>query len=341
MNIIKKILRKAYRITIRPRVAMPRGKELNVDTESLRRINPQYGDWIIHPCVRYIPEGFAGHRWWMVVTPYPQYKCELENPVLYYGQGNTEEPPTEWTFVRIIQDTHPKGYNADGNLYFDGKKLWIFWKESDTQNTRPECGYKNMMGVSYDGINFSKPRVFCNNPDDKSMYLAAPVVMNIQQGKSKDIKCIGVFSPVINDNAKGKEFMHPRSLAVFGLNNNDLENGQFHFERIAKQTYFEGCDFWHVDMFEYNGKYYCLETPQNGAFILLGESTDGMSYRFFKMPLQHQNSYHPTPYLYKASGVVIGGFFHLFYPTKMKDKKRVHLFCSTIKMDELLKKLEG
>ncbi len=30
--------------------------------------NETHGD-IVHPCIRYIPEGFEGHQWWMVYTP--------------------------------------------------------------------------------------------------------------------------------------------------------------------------------------------------------------------------------------------------------------------------------
>ena len=35
---------------------------LLIDTDTLRRIDPEYGDWLVHPCVRYIPDGLGGHR---------------------------------------------------------------------------------------------------------------------------------------------------------------------------------------------------------------------------------------------------------------------------------------
>lgn len=226
MNIINRVLGKARRIILRPHVVMRPGRELNVDSLELNKINNQYGDWFVHPCVRYISEGFAGHKWWMVVTPYPNYNSKMENPLLYYGNGNADIPPTDWTLIGVVQDTHKEGYNADGNIFFDGNKLWIFWKESDTINTRKESGFKSMMGCCYDGKTFSKPRVFCHNPNDKSMYLAAPVVIKI----GCKIQCLGVFSPIMNDIAKGKEYMFPRSIAVFSLSDNDLERGEFVFD---------------------------------------------------------------------------------------------------------------
>lgn len=77
MNIVKRVLGKARRIIFRPYVVMKPGKELNVDPLELNKINVQYGDWFVHPCVRFIPEGFAEHKWWMAVTPYPNYNSKM------------------------------------------------------------------------------------------------------------------------------------------------------------------------------------------------------------------------------------------------------------------------
>ena len=240
MNIIKRIYNKVHNYIFRTPVAMSPGKELNIDVKGLNAIDNKYGDWLIHPCVRYIPEGFAGHKWWMVVTPYPNYDSKYENPILYYGDGNDTTPPLNWNFVGIVQGPYEKGYNADCNLYYDGKKLWIFWKESDTTNTKAESGYKNMMGRSYDGKLFGPVKNFCDNPDNKSMYLAAPVVYEI----NGNTKCLGVYSPNMGDNTPGVE-KKPRSIAVFGIDG-VLENNRFEFECIAPQTYRKGFDFWVV-----------------------------------------------------------------------------------------------
>lgn len=333
MSIIHRIYNKIHKFVFRTPVAMKPGRELNIDVKSLNAIDDKYGDWLIHPCVRYIPKGFAGHKWWMVVTPYPNYDSKYENPILYYGEGNDNTPPQNWKFVGIVQGPYKKGYNADCNLHYDGDKLWIFWKESDTINTKPESGHKNMMGRYFDGKEFGPVKNFCDNPDNKSMYLAAPVVYNIND----KTQCLGVYSPNMGDNTPGIE-KKPRSIAVFGLNG-DLDNNRFEFEHIAPQEYRKGFDFWHIDIFDYKGEYYSLVTPERGTEILLGESEDGISYKYFNKPLLHSNGIQRVPYMYKASGIVIDGVFHLFYPSKLKDKKRVHIFCSSIEFEELLNKL--
>ena len=46
-------------------------------------VEQTFGD-IVHPCVRYIEEGFEGHQWWMAYTPYYGGNAELENPRLCY-----------------------------------------------------------------------------------------------------------------------------------------------------------------------------------------------------------------------------------------------------------------
>ena len=80
-------------------------------------------------------------------------------------------------------------------------------------------------------------------------------------------------------------------------------------------------------------------TPERGTEILLGESEDGISYNYFNKPLLHSNGIQRVPYMYKASSIVVDGVFHLFYPSKLKDKKRVHIFCSSIEFEKLLNKL--
>lgn len=335
INIIGRIRNRIHRDIFRTPVALKLGKELNVDPIAVNKINPNYGDWFVHPCVRYIPEGFAGHRWWMVVTPYPRGNSKYENPVLYYGEGNTEDVPDDWTMVGVVQDTHPEGgYNADGNIWFDGEKLWIIWKENDTNNTRKESGYRVIMGCYYDGEKFSEPKVFAHNPDDKSMYLAAPVLYPL----GDTIKMLGVYSPVMGDNVPGA-VKKPRSIAVFSSDNKDYENINFQLEEIAEQVYSEGFDFWHIDCFDGYGKHYCLVTPETGNEIRLGVSDDGLSYTFYDKPLLHRNGFQRVPYMYKASGVLIGEIFHLFYPS-MIAKNKVHIFCTSVPFSECINKLK-
>lgn len=332
-----RLLQKALKRTLcsAPTTLMLQGQELEVDVLPLQCIDKGYGDWLIHPCVRYISEGFAGHKWWMVCTPYPNYNSHYENPVLYHGVGNGPKPPMKWQFVAVVQNSHERGYNADSNLYFDGRKLWITWKEAETPNTETKHGRKAIMGCCYDGICFTRPKILCKNPDDTNMYLASQVLLRVKN----ELKLMAVFTansyrPIPN-RAKG-----PRHMAVFATKEGKNGDFMFQFEGVFHQTYPDGFDFWHIDVFEYKGKYYCLATPEDAESVLLGESQDGMHYTFYDKPLLHAEGKERTPYMYKVSGFVVDGVFYLFYPMK-KEKNVVRLHVTAMNFEKLLKDMKA
>ena len=311
--------------------AMPQGKELQVDLTLLHKKSPKYGDWLIHPCVRYIPNGFAGHKWWMVCTPYPNFNSSCENPVLFCGDGDSV--PTKWDFVAIVQDSHKQGYNADGCLYFDGEKLWILWKEAETDNTDALHGHKAIMGKSYDGNQFSSPCVVCNNIDDTNMYLAAPSILEV----GNHVKLLAVFTPnsylPIPNIKKG-----PRHLSVFDAKI-EKENWKCRFEGVFCQDYPKNFDFWHIDTFSYEDKYYCLVTPEAADCVLLGESENGLHFKFYDKPLLHANGREKTPYTYKVTGLVLDDIFYLTYPMRIKHNV-VRLHVTQMNFKDLLKKIK-
>lgn len=45
---------------------------------------------LTHPCVRYFPEGFGNHQFWMTATPYPYSALDLENPCVWYSDDGYE-----------------------------------------------------------------------------------------------------------------------------------------------------------------------------------------------------------------------------------------------------------
>lgn len=314
---------------------MQPGEKLEIDITPLLNIDSKYGNWLIHPCVRYIPEGFAGYKWWMVCTPYPQYNSHYENPILFRGDGNSEKIPKRWSFVNIVQPPHEKGYNADSNLYFDGKKLWIIWKEASTNNTNSLHGNKAILGRSYDGKSFSRPQIICENIDDTNMYLASPVLMKI----GEQLKMYTVFTPnsyrPIPNILKG-----PRHMAIFSIEQEDETRWNNKFEGVYFQNYPRKFDFWHIDLFEYNHKLYCLVTPEQANQVLLGESKDGIHFNFYSKPLLHAYGKKQTPYTYKVSGVVICDTFFLIYPMREIKNNQVNLYVTSMNFNELINKLK-
>ena len=94
-----------------------------------------HGD-VVHPCVRYIEEGFEGHNWWMVYTPYYSGDDSLENPRLCYADSDKNSPPTEWKYYCTIKDSPEYGYNSDPTLLYKDGKLYVFWRECKTPDTK-------------------------------------------------------------------------------------------------------------------------------------------------------------------------------------------------------------
>lgn len=269
----------------------------------------KYFNDLIHPSVKYIPGGFAGHDWWMVATPYYNYNSAIENPILYYGDSREGGlPPLVWNPTAIVQDTPSTGYNSDGCIYFDGSKLWVFWRENGTPDT-DNTGGRATFGVStINGTTFSTKKLF------------APLGFSIQ-GKTGDAE----MCPIITD-IRGKielfgchyEFepkRQPYGLAIWDIENNDLENKTFTLTKTVGQLYYGGFNFWHFDVFKYEDKYYCLVTPESGNEILLGTSNDGENFKYWSTPLISSLKTGRS-YLYKPCGMVLNDVFYLWYPSK-------------------------
>ena len=129
------------------------------------KLPEQYGDFAIHPCIRYIKGGVGGYKWWMVLSPYPNYDTNKENILLFHGENESEhEPPIEWTFVKEVCGSHPQGYNSDPNLFYDGECLWVIWREWETENLPKGVPIVcTMYSKTKDGVNFSSHQAIAYN----------------------------------------------------------------------------------------------------------------------------------------------------------------------------------
>lgn len=303
-------------------------ERLDIELKPLHNIDPGYGHWLVHPCVRYIPDGFAGHKWWLVVSPYPKSNSYFEQPVLYYGDSNHSIPPQKWIFVGIVQEPHNKGFNSDPNLYYDGQKLWVFWKETKTENTLEECNWHSIMARSFDGISFGPIQKMADNNNDSIANVFSPTIMKV------DGEIVMLATAFEHPRLFGNPlpFGH-NHLALWKLNQRKIESGQFVFQKVIKQSYPQNFNFWHADMCQDgSGAYYSVVTDEQARRLLIGISKNGQEYMFNKNELLSSFG-NNLGKLYKASMVIIEDDVFVFYPVRtgwLKKHRRSDIYYSKI-----------
>lgn len=308
---------------------------LNVDTDTLCRLDSGYGDWLVHPCVRYIPEGLGGHKWWMAVTPYPEGNNKYEQPVLYYGDNNGSTPPQKWNYFGMIQNMQEEGYNADPNLYYDemSKILYIIWKETRTPNTSTEFNGNAIMYRTFDGVSFGPIQKLFDNCSEKEVFVTAPTLIQVKDS----IYC---FATKFEHERIAKERL-PRGKCGIAVWKNDyitLDSVRFHYSKYYMPSYPDGFDYWHTE-FVYDKEkklFYSVVTNEDGFDVLVGVSTDGFNYTYSDTPLiSFRGKGHPRN-LYKASIAIVGDNLFFFYPKRSSVNRSVHIYCASINKQSFL-----
>lgn len=268
----------------------------------------EYGDFAIHPCVRYIPQGVGGYKWWMVLSPYPNYDTDKENILLFHGAENSDkEPPQKWIFVKEVCGTHPQGYNSDPNLHFDGKELWVIWREWETENVPEDCPVCcTMCSRTSDGINFSEHTIIAYN-------------QYTEYGSKGDTSmCPTVYEYKNELCMYGSIYAYEPYLSPKGTGRYLYKNGFFTLDGFQQKAN-NWFDLWHFDLFEYNGYLYQIITGQFGNAIYIGRSKDGKTFKYSKRPLYSYPFFIKKNYFYKPTAQVIGNTLYVFFPRKTKN----------------------
>lgn len=129
---------------------------------------------LTHPCVRYFPDGWCRHKYWMVASPYPNSALDLENPCLWYSDNGYDWsengipnplalPPTEGGAV--------VGYNSDPHLLLrpDGV-MEVWWRTLHESGS--DAGYEIIWRrTSADGIDWTEPEELHREQGDAKMLL--------------------------------------------------------------------------------------------------------------------------------------------------------------------------
>lgn len=305
---------------------MPLGRLIEITTPEFEK----YKNDCLHPCIRHIANGFMGHKWWMVQSPFYARNNRIENPILYYSDD--EEAPMNWIPLGVINETPTKGFNSDPSIYYENDTLWVFWREFET----PFCDANNVsmatVGVfTTDGITFSKPKIYLKQNEISEDTEQCPILIKRNNNYifyashyqySPERKNIGI-SIWEGSSLHIPDFKHIETISIKSTYVCD----KFKQLKIGKSLYFFPKplkhNFWHFDLIEYNNKLYMISVAEWSDNIILSVSENYRHFKSFQKPLINshysENYSGYRQYYYKPTGYIDKGILHLYYTTNDKN----------------------
>lgn len=359
MNISRKLLsayrKLQYRLCGRSEYGVMDAGTLCTHTPYEEEIN--HGD-VVHPCVRYIPEGYLGHKWWMVYTPYYASNDKTENPILCYGENETAEPPTHWIVAYQVQDQPAKGYNSDPTLFYDEGKLYVMWRENLTDRCE-KAGFSRatfgadvlsdgigevfgpLVGTSDDEVDVETSPAFIKEEDGTYRCLATHITFHSKAIKSLPAPIKRIISPILLTIDLLGIWSQQKAHGLAQWSSNQVDGG-YHWDKTVKfQNQNALYRPWHIDFFEWNKRLYAIiQSNQCNADICLAESTDKIHFRMFRKPLMTNETCGKIG-IYKPTAGEVDGLFFLYYTAQDIDNRSLNrMYLTTMDFNTLLKKLQ-
>lgn len=324
-----------------------------------------HGD-VVHPCVRYIAEGFEGHKWWMVYTPYYSGNDSFENPRLCYADSDNESPPIEWKYYCTIKESPESGYNSDPTILFKDGNLYVFWRECGTPAAKElECEFATFGCRIHDGkITYLPEAQLVNVVGDENKTSdreVSPTLMVINNRLVSYAMHL-VFTPrfIFKIPSIFGSFIYRHNiffvLDALGIYKHIKSMGVAiwvgtigHHLQYYKTVQFKGsCRLyqpWHMDLFseEIDGKrplYAVVQTSMKFADICLARSDDGEQFNLYKKPLLTCTT-QGLEGLYKPTAIVNGNQFYMYYTVRDEQDYNLNkLYVTSISWKELKSMLD-
>ena len=314
-----------------------------------------HGD-IVHPCVRYIPEGYEGHCWWLVYTPYYGADASMENPILCYADSNEPVPPVEWKVYCEVKDKPEIGYNSDPVLLYTEKKLYVFWREYQTPSILA-AGHQvgTFGGIVANGkiVDEFGPVVWSDDAEKDAE--VSPTFLRKDDG----FYCLAMHLKFHSKWLKKQCPFVRRALTKLitfcdllwgGGQQKSYGIAKWQSDRIEKSFQYvntvsiKNCNAlyrpWHMDFFEYEGRLYAIvQTNQMNADLCLAYGEDYEHFTFYKKPLI-TNATIGKLGIYKPTAGVIGDTFFLYYTAQNHDNRKLNkLYLAEMPFGKLLDSL--
>ena len=210
----------------------------------------------LHPDVVYAPQGFAGHNWWMVMTPFPTTdSATYESPdILCSDDGTSWAVPAGGS--NPIATAGVGRYLSDPTLFYNDGTLYCFYRDAKAGN--PE---NIVCKTTRDGITWSTASTVI--ADAAVSTLASPSVRNVK----------GTFYMwCVDVSAGGNDGVVKRRSASAPL-------GSYTNASTVTLTGFAGTeDPWHVNVQQFGDKYLLIGTSHPSSDLYLGVSLDGLTF---------------------------------------------------------------
>ena len=345
-----------YMICGRPRYGvMQPGKEVRVEPF---RFEENHGD-IVHPCIRYIPDGYLGHHWWMVYTPYYCADSSMENPILCYSDVEDANcPPTEWRVFGLVNEKPEEGYNSDPTLLYTDGALCVFWRENYEKGShsfyRATFAAKIVKGgferiteplLRTDDAEIDAETCPCFMPSADGKVMAygmhlrfhSPRINRMRPFLKRLVERVVYVTDLLGGYSPQKHY----GLAIW-------KQGEvswlkpFKYEETIK---FKNCNKlyrpWHMDFFDWQGKRYCVvQTNQCNADVALAVCEDNKTFTFYKKPLITNKNIGKLGIYKPCAGVTPDGSFFLYYTAQDPSNRSLNeLFLTKMSFDDLMVKM--
>jgi hypothetical protein len=337
---------------------MPKGVPCQVEDPEA---DITHGD-VVHPCVRYIEEGFEGHQWWMVYTPFYGGDDHMENPRLCYADSDNNTPPTKWKHYCIVKGQPQTGYNSDPTLLYHKGELYVFWRECHTETTdNIGCNYATFGCVVRNRVPKPLPKALLPNvigevkrSHDREISPTFWVVGNklkafaLHQKFDPDfVSCLPTklarilyrYSLFFLSDALGLyNKIQNRGVAIW---EGESFNSQFQYSETVKiKNVSRLYQPWHMDLFQKEEDektlYAIVQTSEYFADICLASCDDNRHFRLFRKPLLTSRTIGMSG-LYKSTALIVGDDLHLYYTAlDNQDPKLNKLFVTTTNWNALL-----
>lgn len=198
---------------------------------------------LTHPGVRYFPDGWCGHNYWMVATPYPNSALELENPCVWYSDDgytwSAEGIPNPLDLPLMVNGAQAS-MNSDPHLLLraDGV-MEVWWRTNYWENSGEGLYTVVYRRTSTDGINWTDKeelhRMLTNSADG----IVCPVAV-YEDGVYKIWAVSDQESLRYYESATGTDWKRMRDIDVSNPNYPEYKVWHFDVNHTAKGYEFVG-----------------------------------------------------------------------------------------------------